>query len=96
MAPGMALGKGRAWSACKRWGLAPPPWLQVTAQEKIASSCIREGLIKILGIFFFVERVVKHWKRLPREVTESAPLKMFKNLVDVAVEGMVYMVVVLG
>lgn len=36
-----------------------------------------------------MERAVKHWRRLSREVVESPPLKMFKKIVDMALEDVV-------
>ncbi|KGL80814.1 hypothetical protein N309_15313, partial [Tinamus guttatus] len=38
---------------------------------------------------FYMERVVKHWSRLPREVVTSPALAVFKKSVDEVLKGMV-------
>lgn len=46
------------------------------------------GLSWTLGKSFFMEKVIKHWHRLPRAMMESPSLEGFKIRVDVALRGM--------
>jgi len=43
-----------------------------------------------IGKTFFLERVVMHWQRLPREVVESPSLQVFKKRVGVTLSDVVY------
>lgn len=48
----------------------------------MASTCVRESIVSILGEKLFVERIVNHWNRVPREMLELPPLELCKRHVE--------------
>lgn len=57
--------------------------------KEMVSSGTTEGLNWVSVGIFFMETVVKHWKRLARDYVEPPPLEIFKRHVNAEKRDMV-------
>ncbi|KAK4826897.1 hypothetical protein QYF61_012085 [Mycteria americana] len=63
--------------------------LEAIGRMGMVQSCVHQGRFRLdIRKHFFTERVVKPWKRLPREVVDAPSLSVFKRHLDNALNNM--------